>query len=347
MSDYSDIELREVDPSFKISMSSVEKLLLSCGLKYEPLEYMAALFDQDNTAVACGGYSGNTVKCLAVKQSERGSGLLNTVISHLIKRLIDNGNDNITVFTKPENEKLFVSLGFKLIARAQKAVFMERGKGLERYLKKLSFYKKDGVNGAIVMNCNPFTKGHLYLAEYASRECDNLYVFVVSEDKSVFPTQVRFDLVKRGLSHLDNVTVIEGGPYIISRATFPSYFIKEYSDVTKSHTEIDVGIFGEYISPLLNIKRRFVGEESTDKVTSEYNKSMERLLQSYGMDPLIVIPRKTDSFGEDISASRVRKWIADDEYEKIREAVPGVTYEFLRSKEGMTVIERIKNDKNS
>ncbi len=56
MSNYSDVELREVNPRFKLSMSSVERLLTDCGLKYEKLDYMVALFDSDNNAIACGGY---------------------------------------------------------------------------------------------------------------------------------------------------------------------------------------------------------------------------------------------------------------------------------------------------
>ena len=64
MSDFSGVELREVSPCFKLSMAEVNKLLDSSGLKYEKLDYMAALFDVDGKAVACGGYSGTTIKCV-------------------------------------------------------------------------------------------------------------------------------------------------------------------------------------------------------------------------------------------------------------------------------------------
>lgn len=344
MSEYSDIELREVNPRFKLSMASVERLLGECGLKYEALDYMAALFDDDNNALACGGYAGSTVKCLAVSEKERGSGHLNTIISHLLQRLYSEGHDNVTIFTKPENEQMFVSLGFRLIARADKAIFMERGNGLEKYLKKLSEYKKDGKNGAVVMNCNPFTNGHRYLVEYASKQCDNLYLFVVSEDRSLFPSDVRFELVKKGVSDLENVCVIEGGKYIISNSTFPSYFLKEYSDVTKSHTQIDIGIFGQYISKALGITQRFVGQELTDAVTAEYNKTMEESLCGYGLEPLVVIPRKADGDGNIISASQVRKWIAKGDMESVKQCVPDTTYEYLTSDVAACVVERIKNE---
>lgn len=52
--------------------------------------------------------------------------------------------------------------------------------------------------GSIVMNCNPFTLGHRYLIETAAARCDKLYIFVVEEDKSVFPFEDRIQLVRGG-----------------------------------------------------------------------------------------------------------------------------------------------------
>ena len=343
MSDFSGVELREVSPSFKLSMAEVNKLLDASGLKYEKLDYMAALFDTDGRALACGGYAGSTLKCIAVSEEARGSGLSNKIVSHLLHRMMADGHSNITIFTKPENEDMFASFGFKLLERADKAIFMERGGGIKKYTDWLAQFKKEGNNGAVVMNCNPFTNGHLYLVEYAARHCDNLYIFVLSEDRSVFPADVRYELVKKGVSHLSNVTVLEAGQYIISNATFPSYFLKEYSDVTKAHTQIDVRLFERYIAPSLNIHKRFVGEEIFDKVTREYNSSLEKILPEFNMDRLFIIPRKADTEGNIISASRVRKLLAEDNFDEIRDEVPDVTYEFLTSEKALPIIEKIKN----
>ncbi len=343
MSDYSGVELREVSPLFKLSMAEVNKLLDSAGLKYEKLDYMAALFDTDGKALACGGYAGSTIKCIAVSEEARGAGLSNKIVSHLLHRMLAEGYDNITIFTKPENEDMFASFGFKLLEKADKAIFMERGGGIKKYIDGLMHFKKEGNNGAVVMNCNPFTNGHLYLVEYAARHCDNLYIFVLSEDKSVFPADVRYSLVKQGVSHLSNVTVLKAGQYIISNATFPSYFLKEYSDVTKAHTQIDVRLFERYIAPALNIHKRFVGEELFDKVTREYNSSLQKILPEFNMDRLFIIPRKADEEGDIISASRVRKFLAEGDFDKVRKEVPDVTFEFLTSKEALPIIEKIKN----
>ena len=59
---------------------------------------------------------------------------------------------------------------------------------LLEYLKSLEPYRKgdnSSINGSIVMNCNPFTLGHRYLIEYAAKNVDNLYIFVVEMTGSV------------------------------------------------------------------------------------------------------------------------------------------------------------------
>ena len=88
--------------------------------------------------------------------------------------------------------------------------------------------------GAIVVNCNPFTRGHRYLVEYSAMRCELLYIFVVSEDKSTFPFDIRLELVKQGVADLPNVRVHAGGNYIISSATFPTYFLKQKDDAVES-----------------------------------------------------------------------------------------------------------------
>lgn len=55
-----------------------------------------------------------------------------------------------------------------------------------------SFHCQNPKIGAIVMNCNPFTYGHQYLIETAARLVNLLYIFVVEEDKSIFPFSQRY-----------------------------------------------------------------------------------------------------------------------------------------------------------
>ena len=109
------------------------------------------------------------------------------------------------------------------------------------------------------MNANPFTNGHRYLIQQAAAQCDWLHLFLVKEDTSRFPYEDRLDLVLKGTTDIPRLTVHRGSEYIISRATFPCYFIKEQSVINHCYTEIDLKIFRQYLAPALGITHRFVG----------------------------------------------------------------------------------------
>ncbi len=206
----------------------------------------------------------------------------------------------------------------------------ENMRQLNGYISEISQYRRK--NGAIVMNCNPFTLGHRYLIEYASKQVDWLYIFAVEEDKSFFPFADRIELIKQGTADLSNVTVLPSGQFIISALTFTDYFGKKELQDKIIDPSLDVSIFGKYIAPSLGITVRFAGEEPLDKVTLQYNNAMSEILPQYGME-FVVIPRK-ESDGEVISASRVRKLLEEQTFEGIKRIVPNTTYQYLIKKFG-------------
>ncbi|MCD8372234.1 MAG: hypothetical protein LUD27_02910 [Clostridia bacterium] len=178
------------------------------------------------------------------------------------------------------------------------------------------------------MNCNPFTLGHKYLVEYAASKCAHLFIFVVEEDKSVFPFADRIELVRKGTSHLQNVTVLPSGKFIISQLTFEEYFVKSSIQDTTIDPSMDVELFATQIAPELGITVRFAGEEPLDKVTMQYNNSMRQILPKYGIE-FEEIPRKEFDGGV-ISASRVRACLKDNDFETISKIVPSTTLEYLK-----------------
>ena len=184
-----------------------------------------------------------------------------------------------------ERAKFFEDLGFCEITRVEnRLVFMEnRPDGFERYLRGLEAAKTTGKSAAIVMNANPFTRGHQYLVEKAAAACDTLHLFIVSEDASLVPFAVRKKLVAEGVKHLPNVVLHDSGPYIISNATFPSYFLKDEAAVIDGHARLDLAVFTR-IAGALNITARYVGEEPTSQVTGLYNQIMSQQLPKAGMD---------------------------------------------------------------
>lgn len=186
---------------------------------------------------------------------------------------------------------------------------------------------KNSIIGSIVMNCNPFTLGHQYLIECASKEVDYLFIFILQEDKSEFKFKDRIELVKQGTKHLKNVFIIGSKEYIISTYTFPEYFNKNQLSDAIIDSSTDLTLFSKYIAPKLNISIRFFGTEPLDNITRQYNQNMKKILPEYGIK-FKEIPRKTNEENI-ISASIVRKLLNDKNYEELKEYVPYTTYDFL------------------
>lgn len=181
--------------------------------------------------------------------------------------------------------------------------------------------------GSIVMNCNPFTKGHRYLIESALESVEYLIIFVVEEDKSVFDFEERYAMVQDGTIDLDNVMVVPSGDYILSQTTFPEYFVKIEDEDIKANVENDISIFASRIAPLLNITHRFVGEEKDDSITDAYNTAMKEILPKYGIQ-LVEIPRK-ELDGDRIRATNVRLYLENKNTEKLKRLVPETTMKIL------------------
>ena len=199
---------------------------------------------------------------------------------------------------------------------------------LDTYFSDFDFSNKSRI-GSIVMNCNPFTKGHRYLIEQARKSVDVLIIFVVEEDKSYFDFTDRFAMVCAGVEDLDGVIVVPSGDFILSASTFPEYFMKIEDKDIQQNVEFDVSLFGECIANPLKINYRFVGEELSDPVTEKYNRAMEKILPSYGVE-VVEIPRiKTQS--DVISASLVRKYLDSGEFSKLSDLLPDTTLRYLES----------------
>lgn len=173
------------------------------------------------------------------------------------------------------------------------------------------------------MNCNPFTYGHLYLIEYAASKVNGLYVFVVEEDRSIFPFELRKQMVEEGTRNLRNVCVVPSGEWVLSYQTFSAYFGKAERQEEKVDARMDLEIFARYIAPPLGITHRFVGEEPTDKVTRQYNEQMKRILGEFDIC-VEEVPRK-EFDGNVISASYVRKCMEEKRFEEIENYVPEST----------------------
>ena len=346
MSDYS---VSKIYASDKRANAAVEKLLTSEGIRRDKnLDYTCAIYDGDDNVIATGSCFGNTLRCMAVSHEHQGEGLMNEIVSHLIQYENERKIFHLFLYTKCSSAKFFGDLGFYEIVKIKdQVVFMEnRRTGFQDYLNELSKNKPSGENiAAVVLNANPFTLGHQYLIEKAAGENDYVHVFIVSEDASLIPFEVRKKLIVEGTSHLKNLVYHDTGPYIISSATFPSYFQKDEAAVIESHANLDLSIFVK-IAGTLGINARYVGEEPKSLVTGIYNKIMAGKLPEYNIK-CVIVPRKTEGNStEIISASNVRQAIKDGNIAKLKELVPESTYAFFTSPDAENIIGKIKRSAN-
>lgn len=173
------------------------------------------------------------------------------------------------------------------------------------------------------MNCNPFTLGHRYLIEQAAKQVERLYVMVVREDCSLFAYTERKAMVEQGVADIENVSVIDGSDYAISRATFPTYFLKRLDDAADTQMLLDLDLFRRHIAPALGATVRFVGTEPTDQLTRRYNQLMHEALKD------VRETARLEKDGYAVSASRVRKAMEEGDMNTIRQLVPPTTLPYI------------------
>lgn len=335
--------LTTISPRDVRGQKQVDALLEQEGIRRDGnLDYTCGLFDSSWRLAATGSCFGNTIRCLAVDRDRQGEGLLNQIVSHLMEVQTQRGNTHLFLYTKPQSARFFGDLGFYEIVQAEGVVFMEnRRRGFSDYCAALERTRREGTSAAIVMNANPFTLGHLHLVERAAAENNAVHLFVLSEEAGPIPFAVRRRLVREGTAHLSNVICHDSGPYIISGATFPSYFLKDGDTVIRAH--VDLAVFGR-IAPCLNLTRRYVGEERTSHVTALYNEEMIRRLPELGIECRVVPRLERD--GQPVSASTVRQAIHDGRLEDIRPLVPDAAWDYFTSPEAGAVIAAIQAEQN-
>lgn len=333
-------EIRSIPLSLKFTRKKVENFLAINNLRLDGVDYYAGIFRlEEDEILACGGLKGNLIKCLAVSDELKGTGLSNSLISHLISIAIANGYNSVKVFTKPENKDILTSLGFNLLAQSPKAILLENNKkNINDYCKYLNSERKDGTNGCIVMNCNPFTKGHRYLIENAAQQVDNLYIIPVKEDISTFSYSERKAMIEKGTEDLQNVKVLNGSDYAVSQLTFPTYFLKNLDDTADTHITLDLDIFVKFIAPSLNITKRFVGSEPIDKLTCRYNELMKEILPKNNIN--VVEIKRLENSNEAISASLVRKYLKEENLQKAKDFVPTSTLPYLISMLSVNALQK-------
>ena len=189
------------------------------------------------------------------------------------------------------------------------------------------------------MNANPFTRGHRYLLETACANAQAVHVFVLSEEYGPISAAVRKRLAALGTADLPKVILHDSGPYIVSAATFPSYFLKQDQQASQVHAQLDLAVF-ERIARQLNIGARYVGEEPFSQVTALYNRTMAEMLPASGVDFRVVPRLRLD--GRVISASSVRQALHDGDMAAARAMLCDSVWQYLTGPEGQATLDAIR-----
>lgn len=340
---YGDFDIEIVTKMDSKRMAEVRNFLAEFALTFDDdVEYTIVL-RAAGVLVGTGSFAGEVLRNIAIHERMQSYGLAATIVSQLIQEQARRGRHHYFIFTKPSQVRLFKSIGFSEIARAEPYVaLLETGIGsINTYcasIAKETVQLKDN-RAALVVNCNPFTKGHQALIQRAAQENEAVIVFVVSEDRSLFPFLDRFTLVQAGVADLPNVVVVPAGKYLVSAATFPTYFTRD-EDKVIAQTRLDSMLFATRIAPALRIKTRYVGDEPYDAVTNAYNQAILNILPQYGITVKVI--ERVQVNGEAVSASKVRELIKHDDWTGIKSLVPDSTYQYLVSADAENILEKIR-----
>ncbi|MDJ7444077.1 [citrate (pro-3S)-lyase] ligase [Salmonella enterica] len=323
-----------IDPSLS-ALKELESLLRANSLRLESglSQFIEARLQ--GKLVGCAGLDGNVIKCVAIDKCHRGDSLSLRLLTEAMNLACRQGVDRLFLYTKPGNAPLFEGAGFTPLATVPGLVTLMESdpRGLANYCDELARLRRPGkAIGSIVMNANPFTLGHLYLIKQALNRCDWLHLFTVKQDASRFAYTDRLQLIHAGIKGLERITLHPGSAYTISKATFPTYFIKDQGLVNECATALDLLLFRQSIAPVLGINVRFVGTEPFDPVTAKYNRDMKYLLsqgESSSPEIRVVELTRVDVDGAPVSASRVRKLLDEGNMDAVVRLVPQTTFDFL------------------
>lgn len=332
----------------KIKLEDALPLLERCGLtrSNQTPQYTVGIYGEDDEELlATGSLVGSMLQMLAVDPDRQGEDFLSRLVTHLLQEAFQRGIGQVHLFTRYDKRAFFQGLGFSLVADVPgKTALLEWGEGgIGAYCQRLraQFPPAEGTTGALVMNCNPFTLGHRYLIERAAACCDRVVILAVEEDLSLFPFSVRLSLLRQGVADLPQVTVIPGGPYVISSLTFPSYFTKS-QELAEVQASIDAEIFRRHLVPALGIQARFLGTEPLSPVTQLYNEVVTRTLEPAGVSVRLIPRLEVD--GAPVSASRVRALLAQGRMEELRSLVPDCTWQYLSGPDSGIIHRRLEEE---
>ena len=172
------------------------------------------------------------------------------------------------------------------------------------------------MTGVIIARLQPIHNGHIELIKQAMNENDNILIWVGSADKlnkrNPIPIKRRLELIQEALKEIF--------PDGRERNRIEVKAMPDLTDETDNSYD-----WGFYLhSHIVD----FIGES---KYTIYYSDGFEIIMSwfpKYVTEKFVSFKLNArGSIHDNLSATKVRKWIVDGEDEKLREAVPNCVYE--------------------
>ena len=290
---------------------------------------------EDGRILACGGLEGNVIKTVAVDPSCQGQGLAEVLMTELRREAFARGHRQLFVFTKPEqrgsvSEPEPFSGGLQ---RGGHAAGKHPGRATPAILDSLpmSGGVHGGGGGCTALRGYPGAPmpggsergglgraGRMYLSCRRTRGCSR--------------RRTGWRWYGRAAGSFPTCRLHPTMGYLISNATFPTYFLKDRSRGQEISCQLDLEIFAGSFAPALGLQKRFVGTEPLDPVTRQYNEALQASLPGRGI-AVVELPR-LEVGGQPVSASRVRACLAAGDLASVRQLVPDTTYAYCASKLG-------------
>lgn len=317
---------------------AARRLVERAGLTFEEgYEDLVGAF-RGRRLVACGARAGRVLKMLVVHDEHRGKGLLAGVVTELMRRGLEASIDTYFILSRPCMAAVFQRLGFNELVATEHAALLEYGHSLHQYLRKRGAIARPGENSAVVVSSDPFSLSQKALVERAAELGRTAYVLVPSDGRFLFSLQERLEMARRGVGPLDNAVVTDTGPYVLSSATFPAYFLDPSEEPDEVRMALDVDLFGRHIAPAFHVTTRVIGTRPTDPRHRRYNRILGQRLGRWGIR-LEQIERTT-SGADWVSTERVQRQFAQHGLDGIAALVPQSTLEYLRPRTAVPLSKR-------
>ena len=122
-------------------------LLAEGGLRDEGHADITALLTENDTLLGCGSLGGKVIRQVAVSPAAEGQDVCARIVSALVQESVKRNVPYPFLFTKPQNARLFRSLGFYPVAETADMVMLCRQRdALGRFLAPLPRCQ-EGVTG--------------------------------------------------------------------------------------------------------------------------------------------------------------------------------------------------------